>query len=112
MLALATIAALPVLEILARPFAAEGLAGSIDLVRHLTLWIGFLGAMLAAGQGRHLALGFSSTLKGPWREAAETIAGSLGIAVCLLLAVASFHTIETDRSSLAMVAGVIPLWVA
>ena len=38
---------LPLLEIVARRFET-GVPGAVPFVRHLTLWVGFLGAAIAA----------------------------------------------------------------
>ena len=47
---------LPLLEIVVRPFIAGGIPGSISIVQHLTLWVAFLGAALAAREGKLIAL--------------------------------------------------------
>ena len=109
--ALAAIVILPLVEAVARPIAGIGIPGSIDLVRHSTLWIGFLGAVAAVPAGRHIALGFAASLEGRWRGAAEGVAGALTVAVCFLLAKASFDMVLADRSAQTMVAGVLPLWL-
>ncbi len=36
------------------------------VVQHLTLWVGFLGALLAAGTGRHLALSTVEAIPEGW----------------------------------------------
>jgi len=47
-LALAAMVALPLAEIVVRKFFGVGIPGSGPFVQHLTLWIGFLGAAIAA----------------------------------------------------------------
>jgi TRAP-type C4-dicarboxylate transport system permease small subunit len=54
--ALAAMVVLPLVEIAVRPFLAGGIPGSIPFVEHLTLWVGFLGASLAAREGKLSAL--------------------------------------------------------
>ena len=110
--ALAAIAGLPLIEAAARPLAGIGIPGSIDLVRHLTLWIGFLGAIAAVPAGRHLALGFAVVLRGRWRGAAEVMAGAMTVAVCFLLAKAALDLVLADSAAATVVAGVVPLWLA
>src|SRR5947209_13180478 len=46
---------LPVIESVVRRFGAQ-LTGSAVYVQHLTLWIGFIGALLATAGEKHLAL--------------------------------------------------------
>jgi len=47
---------LPVFETISRLFGSSGVPASPVLVQHLTLWIGFVGAVLAARQNKLLAL--------------------------------------------------------
>ncbi|HSN89107.1 MAG TPA: hypothetical protein VL025_20245, partial [Thermoanaerobaculia bacterium] len=46
--AILLMAVLPVLEIVLRSAFHTGIPGSTAVVQHLTLWVGFLGAMLAS----------------------------------------------------------------
>jgi tripartite ATP-independent transporter DctM subunit len=109
--ALLAIVLLPLVESVGRPLGA-GIPGSIDYVRHLTLWLAFLGAAVAARQGKHLALGFTSFLQRQWRIAASIIAGSVAAAVVLLLAWASLEMVIADRAVATTLGGVIPQWAA
>lgn len=52
----ATMTILPVIETSARFFNTNGIPASQVLVQHFTLWIGFLGAVLATRQNKLLAL--------------------------------------------------------
>ena len=45
---LLVIVLLPLLEIAGRALFGEGISGSINYVRHATLWFGYLGAVMAA----------------------------------------------------------------
>ena len=47
---------IPVLETLARLFNTNSIPASSVLVQHFTLWIGFIGAVLATRQNKLLAL--------------------------------------------------------
>lgn len=49
-------AVIPVVEFFGRRWAGAGIPGATDYLRHLTLWVGFLGAMVAAREGRHLRI--------------------------------------------------------
>jgi len=46
--ALLVMVLLPLGEIVARRFFGRGIPGSGPIVQHLTLWVGFLGAAIAA----------------------------------------------------------------
>ncbi|MDH3670728.1 MAG: TRAP transporter large permease subunit [Gammaproteobacteria bacterium] len=111
-LALLAIVFLPLIEVVARALVGAGIPGSIDYVRHLTLWVAFLGATIAARQDRHLALGFADFLRGSWRNAASITAGSVGTAVSLVLAVASAEMVWGERLAITTLGGVVPQWAA
>ena len=53
---------LPLAEIVTRRFLKGGVPGSTTIVQHLTLWVGFLGAALAARDGKLLALATATFL--------------------------------------------------
>ena len=111
-LALLAMVLLPLLEIAGRATGESVVRGSIDYVRHLTLWVTFLGAAVAARQERHLALGFASFLKGRWQHGATTIASTVATATALLLAWASLELVLADRAAATRLGGLIPLWIA
>ena len=47
---------LPILELFLRTFCNTGIPGTSGYVQNLTLWVGFLGAMVASRERRHLSL--------------------------------------------------------
>lgn len=110
--ALAAIVLLPLIEIAGRPLFGQGVTGSIDYVRHLTLWIGLLGAALAARENRHLAIGLAAFLRGRWQRIAATVSSITAAAVSLLLAWASLELVLAERASVWMLGGVFPQWIA
>ena len=82
--------ALPAGETLSRRFLGRGMPGSAILVQHLTLWVGFLGALLATGADRHLALSTAEAIPAGWpRRLARLLTRMIATAVCALLAYAS-----------------------
>ena len=107
-LALLAIVSLPIIEVVGRALIGVGVPGSIDYVRHLTLWVAFLGAAVAARREKHLALGFASFLKGQWRVRASMLAGSVATAVVLVLAWASLEFVRVNVQSVATVGGFVP----
>jgi len=75
-LALLVMVVLPLSEIIARRFFGRGIPGSGPIVSHLTLWVGFLGAAIAAREGKLLALATGTFLKGGWRRTADILAST------------------------------------
>jgi C4-dicarboxylate transporter, DctM subunit len=112
-LVLALMVLLPLAEMAMRFLFERGLPGSQPFVQHLTLWIGFLGATLAAREGRLLQLASGTFIpEGPWREAAGIVSALVGSAVCLVLAAASWTLVEVEREGGAVIALGIEVWMA
>lgn len=108
---LAAMAVLPVLEIVGRRFFGAGVPGGILYTQHLTLWAGFLGALLATGAGKHLALATGELIpEGRLRDAARVYVGGLSAATAGLLARASALLVEADTARESVLPGGIPEW--
>src|SRR3990170_1259495 len=80
--ALLAMGVLPVLELVLRTFFRTGVPGSSGYVQHLTLWVGFLGAMIATRERSQLTLSTGlGFLPATLREAADLLATSVSAAV-------------------------------
>ena len=109
--ALGAMAVLPVAEIILRTAFGFGIPGSAGIVQHLTLWVGMLGAAIAAREARLLSLSTGAALlKGPWKAAAGVYSGSTAAAVAALLGIASVQFVQTERDSGNVFIGNVPLW--
>jgi tripartite ATP-independent transporter DctM subunit len=105
-------AMLPLAEILWRSLFKSGIPGSGPFVQHLTLWVGFLGAGIAAREGRLLALATGTFIpEGRWRRAAEVLAAAVSAAVATLLCRASIAMVVNERQFGSMIAAGVPVWV-
>ena len=107
---IAVMAILPMLEILGRKLFGEGVPGGLLYTQHLTLWAGFLGALIATGQGKHLALATGDLLPEKLRPAARIYVDMLSAGVAALLAYASYKLVEADTERTATLPGGIPEW--
>jgi C4-dicarboxylate transporter, DctM subunit len=102
---------IPAGETLSRRFLGRGLPGSAILVQHLTLWVGFLGALLATGAQKHLALSTAEAIPAGWpRRGAGLATRMISTAVCALLAYASLELVLAERSSDRTLPLGIPFW--
>ncbi|MFB3777799.1 MAG: TRAP transporter large permease subunit [Bryobacteraceae bacterium] len=110
--ALALMSALPLIEIAGRRLAGGGIPGSIPVVQHLTLWITFLGAALAARSDRLLALSTGSFLPEVWRAPVRLVSAACGAAVSGCLLVASLDLVSVEREAGDILGWRIPVWVA
>ncbi len=105
-------AILPLLEIAWRAAFQAGIPGSGPFVQHLTLWVGFLGAALAARQGKLLSLATGAFIPaGRLRDAAGIVSGAVAAAVAALLCRASLGMVLIEREAGQMIAAGVPVWV-
>jgi tripartite ATP-independent transporter DctM subunit len=104
--------ALPAASTLARRFLGRDLPGASVLAQHITLWVGFLGALLATASERHLGLSTLGVLPdGPLRRSLHAFGQIASAAACALLAWASLQLVEVEWGSHSMVAfGVRVAW--
>ncbi|MHB8417345.1 MAG: TRAP transporter large permease [Myxococcales bacterium] len=102
---------LPVAQALSRKLLGIDLAGSAVYVQHGTLWVGFLGALLATARGKHLGLSTAGMLPaGPWRLAARLFASMVTTGVVALLAYASLVFVKSASVLETHLPGGIPSW--
>ncbi|MCG8458599.1 MAG: TRAP transporter large permease subunit [Holophagales bacterium] len=100
-------------EMVLRTGPGIGVPGALSLVQHLTLWLAFVGAALAAGEGRLLALATGQLLPaGPWRFRARVFAATVAAFVGTLLARSSLEFVISEKEFGDTVAYGIPVWVA
>ena len=109
-LVLLAMVALPVVAALWRRFTGQSIPSATVLVQHLTLWIGFLGALLATRAGKHLHLTTLDLVPhGPARNAVEILTRWVSAAVAAVLAYASAKLVHAE-SEARMVVGGVPFW--
>ena len=109
---LAVMSLLPLLELAGREMFGRGIPGSIPIVQHLTLWIAFLGAALAARSERLLALSTATFLPVGLRRPMKIFTSALGAAIAVCLLLASLDLLLVEREAGGEVAWGIPVWVA
>ena len=111
-LALAAMVILPLLEIPLRKFGT-GIPGGISIVRHLMLWVAFLGAALAAREGRLLSLATGRLLpEGKLRSGGRLFAAAVAAAVSALFFRAGIDLVLEERAAGTMITQSLPVWVA
>lgn len=104
---------LPLAEIALRRLLSVGIPGSIPFVQHLTLWVAFLGAALAAREGKLLALATGTFIpEGPVRRAAEVFAATVGAAVSAVLCRAAIALVVGEHEFGTEIAAGVQAWVA
>jgi len=104
-------AALPVVELLLRNLLDFGISGATAIRVNMTLWVGFLGAMLASRRGQHLRIstGFDHLPEGRRRWAAAGVA-MVGLGAGAGLTWGAYDFVVQETWSQVTVAG-LPIWV-
>src|SRR5512132_3805779 len=83
--ALVVMMLLPLAEILVRRALTSGIPGAASIVQHLTLWVGFLGAALAARDDRLLAIATGQMLPLGAQRPARAFSAAVTLAVVTIL---------------------------
>ncbi|MEM6796365.1 MAG: TRAP transporter large permease subunit, partial [Acidobacteriota bacterium] len=88
-----------------------GIPGALPLVQHLTLWLAFVGAALAASEGRLLSLATGQLLpEGPARRLASGFASAVAAGVTALLVLSSWQFMLSEKEFGDTVVYGIPVW--
>ena len=112
-LALLLMAVLPTAELLLRACFSEGIPSSATYVQNLTLWVGFLGAMICSQRKKHLTLVTGvDRLPEAWRKAAGLVASVVSTGVASALSWASAEFVRSEMDAPTTVSGWLPVWVA
>src|SRR5207248_9574928 len=112
-LALLVMVVLPLAEIVSRRVFSRGIPGSGPIVQHLTLWVGFLGAAIAARDGKLLALATGTFIpQGIWRRAADIFAAAFGACAAAILAWGGWQMMMIERDAGTNIGADIQAWVA
>ena len=108
---LALMVGLPVVDLALRWGLQTSVPGGTSFVQNLTLWAGFVGAMIAARDGGHLRL-----TTGEWFErwvpsrVTGLITATISVAVCSGLAWASYGFLASEMESPVRLGGWLPPW--
>jgi tripartite ATP-independent transporter DctM subunit len=112
-LAIGGIMLLPLAEIATRQIVSTGIPGSAAFTLNLTLWVGLLGAAIAAREGKLLTLATGEFLpKGRIGDAARVVGGMVGAAVAMMFAVGGAAFVAVERAAGDTIALDVPVWVS
>ena len=112
-LALLVMVVLPLGEIVARRFVGGGIPGSTSTVQHLTLWVGFLGAAIAAREGKLLSLATGTFIpEGASRRIIKILTAAITAAIAGLLVWGGLQLVVSEREFGGTIGPSIPTWIA
>jgi C4-dicarboxylate transporter DctM subunit len=110
--ALAGIMLLPLAEIVTRKFLASGIPGSAPFAQNLTLWVGMLGAAIAARDGKLLVLATGEFLPKHLAAFGHIVGAFAGAAVAAIFAVGGLELVRSEREVGEIIALNVPVWLS
>ena len=111
--ALALAAVLPLIDAFGRPIGFNIPGSSSPYVQQLTLWLAFVGGLVATREGKHLTLSTAELLgEGTARRAARVFACAVSAATIAMLAYGSIAVVEVNRQSGKVLPIGLPEWVS
>src|SRR5688572_11463221 len=103
---------LPLAEIAGRRFLGTGIPGAGPFAQNLTLWVGLLGAAIAAREGKLLTLATGEFLPKGIGSYAHIVAGLVGAAIATMFAVGGAALVTIEREAGGVIAVGVPTWLA
>jgi C4-dicarboxylate transporter DctM subunit len=105
---------LPLVDTLGRPLGGLHVPGSASYLEQITLWLAFLGGLLAVREGKHLTL---STVElfpegSRRRRVVRVLTYAVAAAVTAVLAYGSFKVVMADRQQGQLLPIGLPVWVS
>lgn len=112
-LAFAGIMVLPLAQIFSRWLFERAIPGAGPFSDNLTLWVGMLGAAIAAREGKLLALATGEFLpKGAIGGGARILAALVGAAIATVFATGGLALVQSERAAGGEIALGVPVWIA
>ena len=111
--ALSAMVLLVLIQIILRNFFSVGIMGGAEMVRHLVLWVAFLGAGLAAREGKHIRIEIArQILPARLRKIFAVLTCIFSVCVCAILVYASITFVGVDYQGGGTIAFFnIPVWI-
>jgi tripartite ATP-independent transporter DctM subunit len=104
---------LPLIEALGRHMGGFSIPGSTTYRAQLTLWLAFVGGLLATREGRHLTLSTAEAIgHARVRDWARLFASSVASAACAVLAYSAVGVVIADRTQGETLAFGLPTWIS
>ncbi len=109
---LAVMVVMAFVQVLLRNLFSTGILWGDSLLRHLVLWLTFLGASLATRENRHIKIDIlARLLKGRLRHLAAALTNLSGSVVCAFLAKASIVFVLDERGAGTTTFAAVPTWI-
>jgi TRAP-type C4-dicarboxylate transport system permease small subunit len=99
-------------QVVLRNFFSSSILWGDILLRHLVLWVGFLGASLATKESKHINIDVLSRLLSPsLKKISGSVANLFAATICFFLMRAAFSFISYEKLSGSVLFSGIPVWI-
>lgn len=100
------------LQVVLRNFFSYSILWGDVLLRHLVLWIGFLGASLATRENKHINVDvFSRLISQKKRHWVKRVTNLFSAFICALLSKAAYVFVQDERAAGTTIFLDFPLWI-
>ncbi len=111
--ALLAAAALPLSDTLGRAIRGLHVPGGADWLQQVTLWLAFLGGLVATSEAKHLTLSTAELFgEGRVRRFGAVLAAALSSATAAVLAYAAVGLVAANREEGKVLTGGLPVWLS
>ena len=99
------------LQVVLRNLFSEGILWGDTFLRHLVLWVGFLGASLATREKKHINIDlFTRFVKGKSQSFVKAFVNLFAAVVCWYLTSAAWTFVMDEKSYNSIIFNDIPVW--
>jgi len=99
------------LQVVLRNIFHEGILWGDILLRHLVLWVGFIGASLATREKKHINIDlFSRIMSDRGKNIVHLLTNLFSVFICYLLADAGWTFVQDEKMMGAEIFAEIPAW--
>jgi TRAP-type C4-dicarboxylate transport system permease small subunit len=104
---------LGLLQVIERNVLASGIFWADELLQHIVLWLGFLGASLATREHRHLSIDvLNHFLPVQWQGWLALLVNIVALVLCILLVQAAWGLVRSEYTAGTMLTFGVPAWLA
>lgn len=105
---------LPLVDTLGRPLGGFHIPGNATVLQQLTLWLAFVGGLIAVRERAHLTLSTAALFHegSRARQAVTVLASAVAAAVTAVLAYGAWGVVQADRLQGTVLPLGVPVWVS
>lgn len=104
---------LGLLQVVWRNLLASGMFWADELLQHMVLWLGFLGASLATREQRHLNIDLlTRLLPARWQPRLVLLVDLTACLICVLLTQAAWTFVRSEMTAGTILTFGVPVWLA